>query len=320
MRDILVVMPVQDHHKELLERQAPDGVFHYCEKSQVTKEMIQNANIIVGNVAPADLAGAENLELVQLNSAGTDGYLDKGVLQEETVLANATGAYGLAISEHMLAAVLALKKRLNQYMANQKEHIWNDEGPVSGIYGSTALIVGLGDIGGEFAKRIKALGGKTIGVVRTQREKPDYADELYTLEDLPELLPRADIVASCLPGMNATYQLFNREKFRLMKESAVFLNVGRGTAVDTEALAEALNSGIIAGASVDVTDPEPLPADSPLWDARNILITPHVAGGYHMQETWDRIICIAAANIRALYEGTAFTSVVDRTTGYRKRS
>ncbi|WP_343209542.1 D-2-hydroxyacid dehydrogenase [Anaerolentibacter hominis] len=319
MRKVLVVMPVQERHKELLEKQAPGAEFIYCDPKDVTPQLLEDVNILVGNVAPSLLKNAANLELVQLNSAGTNGYTEPGVLPADAVLNNATGAYGLAIAEHMLGEVLVLQKKLNRYQENQKNHLWKDEGPVAGIYGSTTVIVGLGDIGGEFARRMKALGSYVIGVVRTERQAPEYVDELYTNEDLDEVLGRADIVATSLPGTDATYRIFDKNRFETMKKGCLFLNVGRGTSVDTDALVEALNSGHLGGAAVDVTDPEPLPEDHPLWNAKNVLITPHISGGYHMQETWERIVLIAAANIRALYEGTPYHTPVDMKTGYKKK-
>ncbi|MBR1758773.1 MAG: D-2-hydroxyacid dehydrogenase [Lachnospiraceae bacterium] len=319
-RNILVVMPADEGHKELLKSKAGEAEFVFTTPEEATSEMIENAHIIVGNVAPSLLSGCKNLELVQLCSAGTDGYTADGVIPKGAVLCNATGAYGLAISEHMLACVLALKKKLNLYINNMSSPVWRDEGPVGGIIGSTVLIIGLGNIGTEFATRMKALGAKTIGVVRTKREAPECVDELHTMEELPELIGRADVITSSLPGTKATYKIYNKDFFAKMKSSAIFINVGRGTAVDTDALIDALNQEVIAGAALDVTDPEPLPEDHPLWGAKNLILTPHVSGGYHMKQTWDTIIEIAAHNIDVTVHGGELHSVIDMQTGYRKRS
>lgn len=317
MEKILVVLPVEERHKALLEASAPKGSeFLYCEDP--SKEQIQEASVIIGNVPPEKIAGTTKLKWIQLNSAGTDGYTAPGVLPEGAFLTNATGAYGLALSEHMLGMLLSLMKKLYLYAEDQKAHIWGDRGMVTSIEGSTTLVVGMGDIGGEFAKRMHALGSHVIGIRRNKAAKPDYLDGLYQMDALDEWLAKADIVATSLPGTKATYHVFNAETFAKMKKGAFFLNIGRGTAVDSDALADALNSGHLAGAGVDVTDPEPLPKDHPLWDAKNALITPHISGYYHLQETFERIIRIAAGNMEAYRDGKELKNQVDFTTGYRK--
>lgn len=318
MEKILVVWPVEDRHKELLERNAPEAVFTYCDKASVTEELVQEATIIIGNVPAKLLEGTKNLKWLQLNSAGADGYTTPGVLPEGAILTNGTGAYGLALSEHMLGMLLCLMKKLYLYAEDQKEHIWGDRGQVTSIYGSTTLVVGMGDIGSEFAKRMHALGSHVIGIRRNKARKPDYLDGLYQMDALDEWLEKADIVAASLPGTKDTYHVFNADTFAKMKKSAFFLNIGRGSAVDALALADALNNGQLAGAGVDVTEPEPLPKDHPLWDAKNVLITPHISGQYHLPETFERVVRIAAENLAAFRDGKELRNQVDFATGYRK--
>lgn len=321
MNKILVVLPVRDSHKKLLEEAATDAVFSYVPAKDVTKEQIQEANIIIGNVAADQITGSPNLKWIQLNSAGTDPYIKPGVFPQQAILTNATGAYGLAISEHMIGQLLMLIKKLNLYYEDQKDHIWDDHGNVTSIYESNTVVVGLGNIGGEFASRMHALGSHVIGVKRTPGEKPEYLEGLYQMKDLsekPEILANADIVALTLPSTKETVHLFDKEMLSRMKPGAILLNVGRGNAVDTEALIEALNSGRLGGAAVDVTDPEPLPSDHPLWDAKNILITPHISGMYHLPETFERIIRIAAENLRRFEAGETLKNEVNFETGYRK--
>ena len=179
-------------------------------------------------------------------------------------------------------------------------------------------VLGLGDIGGEFAKRAKALGARVIGVRRTGTDKPDFVDELIHTDKLDEYLPQADCVAITLPGTTATKGMFDAERMAKMKDGAILLNVGRGMIVDTDALCAALENGKLAGAGVDVTDPEPLPADHPLWKMENAVITPHISGGYHLQETHDRIVRIMAENLKRFLAGEPLRNVVDFSTGYRK--
>lgn len=315
---ILVAMLVEDDHKELLKSKAKDADFSFISAKDVTKEQVHDADIIIGNVAPELIKGTSKLKWLQLNSAGTDGYLSEGVLPEGTILTNATGAYGLAISEHMIGSLLCIMKKLHLYGADQPKHVWNDYGNVASIYGSKTLVVGFGDIGSEFAVRMHALGSRVTGIRRNRTEKPDYLEALYQMDAFYECLKTADIVATCLPGTKETYHIFDKKAFAQMKEGAYFLNVGRGSAVDSYALADALNSGHLAGASVDVTEPEPLPSDHPLWDAKNLLITPHISGNYHLKETHERIVRIAADNLNRFIRGEKLQNVVDFATGYRK--
>jgi phosphoglycerate dehydrogenase-like enzyme len=184
------------------------------------------------------------------------------------------------------------------------------------IFNSTALIAGMGDIGGEFAKRLKALGAYTIGIKRTDADKPDYLDEQYTMDKLESLLPRADVVALCLPDTKLTDKIINKSTLKLMKNDAVLINVGRGNAVDTEALCAALEAGQLFGAALDVTDPEPLPKEHRLWSIENAIITPHVSGGYSLDETLERIVRIAVNNLEAFIQGKSLINVIDCSKGY----
>lgn len=317
-KNVLVLIPVEDKHKKQLEQSAPEATFTYSTYNEVDIETVQKANIIIGNPPAHMLKASTNLELLQLNSAGTDVYIDKGVLPKNVILTNATGAYGLAISEHMIGVVLELYKKLHLYRDNQKKHAWIDEGSVKSIYGSTTLVIGLGDIGCEFAKRMKSLGSYTIGIKRTLTKKPDFMDELYLIDHLDTLLPKADIVALSLPGTQQTYKLITKEKLNKMKPGSILINVGRGTSVDTDALCDALENGHLLGAALDVTDPEPLPENHRLWDIKNAIITPHISGQYHLQETHERIVKISARNLKAFIEGNELQNIVDFSTGYRK--
>jgi phosphoglycerate dehydrogenase-like enzyme len=217
----------------------------------------------------------------------------------------------------MLGMLLEIKKKLNLYYMNQKKHVWKDEGNVTSIEGSTTLVVGLGDIGGDFARKMKALGSYTIGIKRTKGQKPEYIDELYTMEALDELLPKANIVALSIPGTKDTYHLFNKYKFNLMRKDAIILNVGRGSCICTEDLCGALENGIISGAGLDVTQPEPLPPEHRLWDAPGVVITPHISGFFHLPETLRRIVNISIENLEHFKKQEPLKNIVDFKTGYR---
>ena len=264
---------------------------------------------------PALLKYAEELKWLQLNNAGTEGFCD-GALPKDAVLTNATGAYGLAISEHMIGVLFELQKKLNLYARNQREHVWRSEGHVHVIQGSRVLVIGMGDIGTMFARKMKALGCRTVGIKRREGRKPEGVDDLYTLERLERELPKADIVAMSLPGNQDTYHMMNAERLALMKENAVLINVGRGITVDTDALVKALQEKRIAGACLDVTDPEPLPAEHPLWDMENVILTPHISGGYALPETLEQILTICIENLECYMVQRPLRNLIDMKTGY----
>lgn len=329
----LVTIPTGERHRNLLQQAAPGWEFRFrgtdtlvCAPQEalpgqpVTQEDVGWAQVILGNVPAAMLHGSPALEWLQTNSAGVEAYIQPGVLAGDTLLTNATGAYGLAIAEHMLGMLLELFKKLELYRDAQKSGAWQSQGAVKAVYGSTVLVLGMGDIGGEFAARCKALGAKVIGVRRSPRPCPEYADEVHLLEDLDSLLPQADVVAVTLPGTDATRGLMSRERLAKMKEGAVLLNVGRGFIVDTEALCDALERGHLSGAGVDVTDPEPLPPTHRLWNIPTAVVTPHISGFYHLRETHERIVGIFLENLRHFQAGEPLRNLVDFATGYRKLS
>ena len=329
----LVTIPTGERHRNLLQQAVPGWEFRFrgtdtlvCAPQEalpgqpVTQEDVDWAQVILGNVPAAMLHGSPALEWLQTNSAGVEAYIQPGVLAGDTLLTNATGAYGLAIAEHMLGMLLELFKKLELYRDAQKSGAWQSQGAVKAVYGSTVLVLGMGDIGGEFAARCKALGAKVIGVRRSPRPCPEYADEVHLLEDLDSLLPQADVVAITLPGTDATRGLMSRERLAKMKEGAVLLNVGRGFIVDTEALCDALERGHLSGAGVDVTDPEPLPPTHRLWNIPTAVVTPHISGFYHLRETHERIVDIFLENLRHFQAGEPLRNLVDFATGYRKLS
>lgn len=315
---VTVLIPVEERHKKILENAAPEYRFCYRTPETVTREELDESDILIGNPPASFLHGSPRLKWLQCNSAGTEPFLQPGVLYPDTLLTNATGAYGLAISEHMLGMLLELFKKLHLYRDAQHLHQWKSLGRVRSIEGSIVLVLGMGDIGGEFARKVKALGATVIGVRRTDTRKPDYVDELYLTEELDRMLPRADVVAVALPGNGETAGMLNRKRIESMKEGAVLLNVGRGVIVDTEALCDALESGHLGGAGLDVTDPEPLPENHRLWNLPNAVITPHISGFYHLPETLERIVRISAENLEAYRSGRPLRNQVDFSTGYRK--
>lgn len=318
MKTILVTIPVNEVHKERLDKIAKENTVQYIPADLVTEDQISEASVIIGNV-PADMIRAsKRLELLQLESAGTDAYIVPGVLAGTTTLCNATGAYNRAVSEHAVALTLMLMKKLYLYRDAQNDSRWDDFGTVSSPVGTTIVVVGLGDIGMRYAKTLKAMGAYVIGVKRRAGACPDGIDELVQTDAIDTVLPRADIVFSILPNTKGTVHFYTEECFKQMKSSAFFINCGRGNAVDSNVLLHALQNGEIAAAAADVTDPEPLPADHPLWKQKNMVITPHVAGGFHLPHTFERIVDIACENLVHWINGEQYRNVIDFETGYKR--
>ena len=299
---VLVQLPLNEAQLARLMAAAPEADFTFVLPEEVTDEMVAKAEAIIGNVDAGRLARASRLRLIQLNSAGYDNYATAS-LPKGAALCCATGAYGQAVSEHLFAMVLAMMKRLPDYHSRQLAHEWKDLGPVTSPRGSRVLILGAGDIGTSLAELFSAMGSEVTGV-RSHAAAPHAPFcAMGTLADLPRLLPEADVVASVLPSTPATRGIANAAFFSAMREGAWFANAGRGDLVDQGALVAALESGHLAGAALDVTTPEPLPQDSPLWDAPGLLLTPHISGFFHLPVTLDNIVDIAAENLAHLIAG-----------------
>lgn len=318
MKQVLVTIPLSVEERKKLESYDPDGIclFKYMDRKDITPEDMKHTSILLGTCIRSLLPGATSLEWLQLPHAGAEEYVREGVLPAGVILTNASGAYGQAVSEHMAAFTLSLLHRFPEYMRNQQLHDWHIIGSVHSIRRSTVLVLGVGDIGGNYARQMKALGAHTIGVRRTEKEKPIWLDEQYTLDALDELLPRADVVAMVLPGGEHTVKVMDEHRIGLMKKGAVLLNAGRGSSLDLNALKAALKEGRLAGAALDVTDPEPLPEDDELWDMPNVQITPHSSGNYLLEGTYDLVLQIIFDNFDRYMKGLPLNHIVDKKAGY----
>ncbi|NLZ88512.1 MAG: D-2-hydroxyacid dehydrogenase [Clostridiales bacterium] len=317
VKNVLVLVPADDAHLEQLKDAAPGAAIRLMAHQPPTAEDLAGADVVVGNLSTDQMAHLKAPKLLQLNSSGVpESYLKLKQRLVDTVLCSASGAYGLAISEHMLAMLLSLMKRLHTYRDDQRHARWVDRGQVRSLAEARVLVVGMGDIGLHFAMLCTAMGATVRGVKRRMSAPPKGVEAVYTQQSLDGLLPWADVVALSLPDTPDTRQLMDARRFGLMKKGSYLLNVGRGSAIDQDALLNAVRKGVVAGAGLDVTTPEPLPADNPLWQEEDILITPHISGGYHLKKTLDNIIDIACHNIQAL-PGGPFIAEVDLETGYR---
>lgn len=314
---VLLTPPFKADHKE---RFTDLEGYSFVWSKDPSAEMLAETDIILGNPKEEWITGAENLKWVQLPFAGSDNYARMPVFREKDILlTNLSGAFGQSISEVVLGAVLSLYKHLPLYRDHQRDHVWMDEGWQESPVGKKLLILGAGNIGQETAKLFRPFGCEITGLWRKQREIPENFDRMITMDALEAELARADIVVAALPESPETHKLLNRERLNLMKKTAILVNVGRGGLIDHMALAEKLQKGELRGAALDVTDPEPLPTDHPLWDCKNALITPHISGGSfgHLIATEERLFDICRTNLKRYLEDAPLMNRVDLETGYR---
>lgn len=198
-------------------------------KGQYDRADLQDCEVLFGNFPPADLKYIPNLKWVATASAGVDAYVADDIYPHPgVILTNSSGAYGIAIAEHLLTVTLMLLRRMREYEEGQRQKRWKYLGKIRSVFGSTVTIVGIGNIGGNFAKRCKAMGATVRGVKRTPGEKPEYIDELYLTEELDQAIQGADVVALCLPGTNQTQHIITEKQLNAMKPGAILLNIGRG--------------------------------------------------------------------------------------------
>ncbi len=321
MKKIAVVEKFfEPHHKQQIEAAAAKygyAVDYYLD-GVLPRERAGEYEIVYGMPARETLKDMKLLKWFCASFAGVDRYLDEALYPHEGVLlSNSAGAYGVTISEHIVMVTLMLLRQMlpiHQYVSRRD---WAPIMPMRSIFGSRITVLGTGDIGTSFARRAKALGAKSVcGVRRTLKPADPAFDRIVTLSDLNSVLPDTDILVMALPSTGKTTGVLNRERIALLPPQAIVVNVGRGTAVDQEALAEALNAGRIAGAALDVFVPEPLPKGHYLWETKNLLITPHVAGNMSLGYTCDRDVDMFCEDLDNFEAGRPLLHLVDRKRGY----
>jgi phosphoglycerate dehydrogenase-like enzyme len=268
---------------------------------------------------PEFLERAPNLVWVQAMSAGVDRYMGlAGLIENDAILfTNLRGVHGPAIADHAFAMLLALTRDLRFHAANQARGVWARAGsgtrPIA-LQGRTLLVVGLGGIGSEVARRGHGFGMRVLATRRSAAPAPDFVERVGRADELFAFLPEADVVAVCVPLTSETERLFDARAFAAMKRGAYLVNVGRGRVVDSDALLAALRSGNLAGACLDVTDPEPLPADHALWREPGVLITPHVSAEAELTD--ERAAALLYENLRRFASAEPLLNVVDKRAGY----
>lgn len=311
-KTVLVALNQREEFEKIKNLENYDFIF----KKKFSNDELEKANIILGSIDNSDITLCKNLKWYHLSSAGVPPFVNQFAKDNNIKITNSAGAYGLAVSEFMFASTLALLKNLPDYIKYQSEGMWKSAGAVKTFYNATVLILGAGDIGQEYAKRAKAFGSYTIGVKRNISKKLDFFDEIYSLNDLKEIIPKADIIFNILPATSSTNGIISKDIIDIMKPSSIFVNGGRGATVDENALINALLEDKIAGACLDVFEVEPLEDKSPIWNTKNLIITPHEAGGFSLPETYTRIINLTVKNFISYDKNGDFEKSVDLSEGY----
>jgi len=272
--------------------------------------------VFTKRLQPQFLAAARRLRWVQAGVAGVERMLAIGLRERDVVLTNARGAHGVPIAEFVLSMMLTFATGLHLLVRAQLERRWAFETVVGSKFeleGQRLCVLGAGDIGSTLCRKAASLGMHVTAVRRGIASLP-HAHETRTWTELLDLLPSADHVALCLPHTSETEGIVGERELRAMRSTAYIYNVGRGGAIDPSALLLALREGWIAGAGLDVTSPEPLPEDSPLWSMPNVLLGQHTSGSSPLNA--DRITAIFMENLGRYLRGEPLTNVVDKARGY----
>jgi phosphoglycerate dehydrogenase-like enzyme len=317
-----VFMPPQDDLKKMFAARLADTMPDYDVESPATDEealeAIRDADAACGWVPPDALEGARKLKWLHNPDSGSFfGWYYPELTEHEVIVTNPRGIYFDHISHHIMMFVFALARGLPWYVDAQKKGIWDNQArksPYVDLTESTILINGVGGVGHETARICNEIGMKVIGVEpRGEYDVPFV--EMHTPDELDDHLPRADFVVTTVPHTPETEGIFNADRFRLMKNTAYFINIGRGKVCKIDDLADAIDSGEIGGCGLDVFEQEPLPAGHKLWRLTNVLLTPHVAVR-DADNLPDRRFAIILDNARRFVAGDPLTNVVDKSKWY----
>lgn len=316
-RKLVLRIDLEERYLRELREAFPEADFVVAKDNAEFTGMVGEADAVIGNEALTEeqLNKAKRLRWVQVTSAGVEGWLSPALAKHPLTLTNFSGIAAPNIADHVLALIYAFARGLPELFARQQRKEWGDDAPATfEPTGQTLAILGLGDIGEALAERASALGMTVVAMQRHPTAPPEGVDETVASDELPDLLKEADHVAISLPLTEKTKGMIGAKQLALMKPSAYLYNVGRGPLIDQDALIAALREGQLAGAGLDVTDPEPLPANSPLWEMPNVIITGHNAAATPL--LWERGIVLLKENVARFLKGEELKNVVDTKAGY----
>ena len=308
-------------HKDQIRRAAERTGFtpHFftLDQFEEAKACVQDCEVLYAHSPELLAAAPASLKWYCCSFAGIDPYCkDPGLFANPDCLMTNSNVYGVTIAEHVVMVTLMLLRRMPEYAAVVRDHSWSNQLAVRSIRDSDFTILGTGNIGVNVAERLRGMGAAHIlGLSRSGRPHPAF-DAVRPIADLDAVLPETKILIMGLPSTPETVHILNRGRIALLPADACVINVGRGSAIEQAPLIEALNSGRLAGAALDVMDPEPLPKDDPLWDARNIILTPHVSGNMTLGYTCDKNVELFCADLENYAAGRPLAGLVDRKLGY----
>ncbi|CAA9553251.1 MAG: D-3-phosphoglycerate dehydrogenase, partial [uncultured Thermomicrobiales bacterium] len=316
---LVLRVDLEEQYLERLRREFPEADVTVVTAPEELRGALGEADAIIGGspLSPEELAAAKRLRWVQVTSAGVEAWLTPELREHQLVLTNFSGIAAPNIADHVLALLLAFARGLKPLLERQARHEWGEDEAAPSTFepaGQTLGIVGLGDIGEALAEKAHGLGMRVIAVQRHPHEPPPGVERILPSEGLAELLEESDHVVLSLPLTDATEHILGADELRRMRRSAYLFNIGRGGLIDQEALIAALREGRIAGAGLDVTEPEPLPPDSALWDLPNVIITGHTAAS--TPRHWERGIELLVDNVRRFLAGEELRNTVDTKAGY----
>ncbi|MCR4941020.1 MAG: D-2-hydroxyacid dehydrogenase [Treponemataceae bacterium] len=276
-----------------------------------------DADIIYG-FAPSIVRTSKHLKWICVPWAGVDSLMVPGCFaNEDCLITNAAGAYGVSIAEHMIAVSILLLRRLNEFLDETRKGLWLSPRPQKSLKDCRITVLGTGDIGTTFAKRARAFEPAClIGVNRSGKSLERVYDKVLPVSDLDSVLPQTELLAMCIPATPESQGILSRKRLELLQKGAYVVNVGRGSAIDEEALADSLESGHLGGAALDVYQKEPLPKESRLWKLKNLVITPHVAGNMTLPYTKDKNVDMFLEDLGNFAEGKPLRYLVDKKLGY----
>src|SRR5271167_2984618 len=296
------------------------NVVNLPDYKSVDEEIVDAEIAIAWSIRPEQIVAAKKLRWIHSPAAAVHQLMFPELVSSDVVLTNAREVHGPVVAEHVIALIFALAKKIPGSVRLQEKHIWGqqvlwDEVPrVREVAGATLGMVGLGSIGRPVVKSAKALGMRVIAVREHPEKGSEGADAVFAPPQIDEVFRQADYIVLAAPVTASTRAIANAERLALMKPEACLINVGRGQLVDEPALAAALRQKEIGGAALDVFPKEPLPADSPLWDVPNLLITPHTAA--LTDKLWERHYAVFSENLRRYLSGEPLLAVVDKRKGY----
>jgi len=276
---------------------------------------IKGAQALYGRITPKILKAGRKLKWVQASSAGLDRFFFSELRDSDITVTNMRGIFSDVIADHVFAFILSFARNLHFFIRKQLEGKWDKgERPFIHLEGQTLAIVGLGGIGLEVAARGHVVGMRVLAMDPAPKGQPESVERIYGLGELHEMLAEADFVVVAVPHTAETEHLINRAAIKVMKRTAVVVNVGRGKVVYLNALTQALQDGRLGGACLDVFEEEPLPEGHPLWAMDNVIITPHLAGD--SDATFERRMQVLVENCRRFRDGERLLNIVDKQKGY----